>query len=150
MNRIEMLAGPAIPSLGRRRAVRYLAAVASGIVAALYFLIGFGQLQVVDKVEGDAPSLILFGLPAGSAFVLGALLLLATDRRRLWILGAAFQVLAIVMYFQVAPRRTPPFEEWGILIKLLQAGILAGLVYLVVRPPEGRTAIRRLRGGRSR
>lgn len=66
--------------------------------------------------------------------MLGAILLLVFDRRFLWILGAILQVGVIVMYIVIASQRTPPFETWGILIKLLQATVLAALVYLVVRP----------------
>lgn len=39
----------------------------------------------------------------------------------------------------VSTNRTPPFEQWGILIKVLQAAILAALTYLVVRQPVRRT-----------
>ena len=76
-----------------------------------------------------------FGVFAGLAFVLGASLLLAVDRRALWIAGAIFQVGVIVMYIAVAPQRTPAFETWGILIKLFQVAILVALVELVVRAP---------------
>ena len=47
------------------------------------------------------------------------------------------------MYIQVAPNRTPPFEMWGILIKVLQVAILAALVYLVVELPVAGTVHRR-------
>jgi hypothetical protein len=33
---------------------------------------------------------------------------------------------------RIAPQRTPPFEAWGILIKVFQATILGALVYLVI------------------
>jgi hypothetical protein len=44
----------------------------------------------------------------------------------------------IVMYVVVAPQRTPSFEVWGILIKVLQATILAALTYLVLKSPAPR------------
>lgn len=121
----------------RRRAIRTAAAAASTAAALLYLGIGFGVLRVVDMTAPDAPDLLPFGLAAGAAFGLGAALLLAFDRRILWILGALLQVAVIVMYVVVAPQRTPPFETWGILIKILQAAILAALVTLIVRPIAG-------------
>ncbi len=120
-----------------RRSIRYVAAVASSLTALLYFGIGLGVLRVVD-VSPSGPSLFDFGMPAGSAFVLGAVLLFAVDRRSLWLFGALLQVAVIVMYFVVAPQRTPSFEIWGVLIKVLQATILAALVYLLVHPPVRR------------
>ena len=123
-------------SVSRRRPVRYVAAMASAATALLYFGIGIGVLKVVDVASPAAPDMFAFGAPAGAAFALGALLLVAFDRRLLWVLGAILQVGVIVMYVAIADRRTPPFEVWGILIKLFQAAILAALVYLVARPPE--------------
>jgi hypothetical protein len=117
----------------RRRAIRYLAAAVSGMTAMIYFLIGFEVLPVVDVSDG--PSLLYFGIPAGLAFMLGAFLLLAYDRRALWMLGTAFQVFVILMYINVAPERTPPYEFWGILLRVAQLIILAALIYLVIRPP---------------
>jgi len=84
------------------------------------------------------PDLFPFGALAGSAFVLGAILLVALDHRGVWLLGAALQVVALAMYIAVSPQRDPPFEGWGILIKVLQVGILSALVYLVLRQPVRR------------
>lgn len=122
----------------RRGIVRYAAAAASAATALLYFGIGFEVVKVVDVVSAAAPSMFAFGAPAGAAFVLGAVLLLAFDRRSLWIAGAILQVAVIVMYIAIAPQRTPSYEVWGILIKVLQVVILAGLAYLIVRAPEPR------------
>ena len=116
-----------------RRTIRYLAAMASAATAALYFGIGAGVLTVVEA-SPDGPNLFEFGVAAGGAFVVGAVLLLAFDRRLLWVLGAALQVAVILMYVVVASQRTPPFEAWGLLIKLLQVVVLIALAYLVVRP----------------
>ena len=123
----------------RRRTIRYVAATASAVTALLYFGIGAGVLKVVNEVSAAAPNLFDFGVMAGSAFVLGAILLIAFDRRVMWVLGAVFQVGVIVMYVAIAPQRTPSFEIWGITIKILQAAILALLLYLVVTPRAART-----------
>ena len=75
-----------------------------------------------------------FALPAAGAYLLGAGLLWWFDRRWLWVAGALLQVLVIAMYFAVAPQRDPTFEVWGLIIRVLQFGLLATLTYLVLRP----------------
>ena len=119
-----------------RRLIRYAAAGISLGVAAIYFLIGFEVIKVVNASVDDM-SMFGFGVPAGSAFVIGAVLLIAFDHRSLWFLGALLQVATIVMYFAISPQREPPFEIWGILIKIGQALLLLTLVYLSVRAPAG-------------
>jgi hypothetical protein len=131
-------AGYAAPH-SHRIQVRYAAAAASAVAAAIYLGIGVGALKVVDGVSAAAPDMFAFGAPAAAAFALGTFLLLAFDRRVLWVLGAVFQVGVIAMYFAVAPQRTPPFEIWGIALKVLQAAILAALVYLAVQRPAEST-----------
>lgn len=123
----------------RRGTVRNLAAAASALTAILHVLIGFGMLSVVTEPAVDAPPMLVFGLSAGGAFALGAVLLLAFDRRVLWILGALLQVGVVVMYVNVAPQRTPSFEAWGITIKVLEVLIFGALAYLVIRPPQPET-----------
>lgn len=123
----------------RRRTVRHLAAALAVATALLYFGIGVGLLQVADEASAEAAGgLFQFGLLAGSAFVLGGLLLILFDHRGLWLLGSLLQVGVLVMYVAVAPQRNPPFEPWGILIKVLQALILVALVYLVLNVPPRR------------
>lgn len=123
------------PAAGRRT-VRYAAATLAGAMASIYFLIGVGVLIVVTPVEGDA-SMLAFGASAGAAFLLGALLLIAVDRRVLWVLGAVLQVLVVWAYIAVAPDRTPAFETWGITLRVIQLPLFAALVYLAVRPATG-------------
>ena len=122
----------------RRRLVRYVAAVLSAATALAYFGIGLGVLKIVETTTSDTPDLFTFGAVAGAAFVLGTVLLLAFDHRGVWLLGALFQAGAIVMYVAISPQRTPPFEQWGILIKVLQVAILVALAYLVIRRPVRR------------
>ena len=118
----------------QRRTIRYGAAVVSATIAAIYFLIGLGVLTVVNPAADD-PSMAVFGFSAGSAFLLGALLLVAFDRRVVWVLGAALQVLVVWGYFAVAPNRTPAFEVWGITLRIIQLPLFAALVYLSLRAP---------------
>ncbi|HEX7172227.1 MAG TPA: hypothetical protein VF365_06425 [Candidatus Limnocylindria bacterium] len=116
-----------------RRTIRLAAAAFAGGMAAIYFLIGLGVLTVVEAQDTDA-SLFGFGAMAGGAFLLGAVLLLATDRRWLWILGALLQLFVAVGYFTVAADRTPAFEVWGLTLRIIQVPLFAALVYLALRP----------------
>ncbi len=119
-----------------RRAVRYVAAAMAAAMAAMYFLIGFRIVAVVEDVEAQPA----FGIPAGIGFAVAAVVLVLLDRRSLWIAGAVFQTLIIYTYFNLASQRTPAFEAWGILIRVAQVVILGALVILALRPPEGEPA----------
>jgi hypothetical protein len=120
-----------VASDSRRRALRRVAAALSAACALIYVLIGVGVLRV--DVAGDTQTEgLVFGVLAAAAFGLGTVLLVATDRRSFWVLGAAFQAFTIVTYFQVAERRDPPFEVWGLLLEVLQSIILASLLALVI------------------
>ena len=123
----------------RRTTIRHAAAMVAAVMASIYFLIGAGVLQVVTPNE-DPEFLLVFGASAGGAFLLGALLLLRSDRRWLWMLGAAFQVFVYWGYIAVAPDRTPAFEPWGITLRIVQVPLLIALLYLAVRPSEQRPA----------
>ena len=114
----------------RRRMVRYFTAAMAGLTAVMYFLIGFQVVSVVENTGEQAA----FGIPAGLAYALAALLLVVFDRRVLWVLGAILQVFIIYTYFDLAPDRTPSYEVWGILIRVAQTAILGGLAYLIVGP----------------
>ncbi len=118
---------PATP--GARRTIRYAAAAIAAGCAIVYAAIGLGWIYPAK--EGDGSFLLVFGASAGIAFALGAVLLTVTERRAVLALGALFQVFAIVAYLQVAPRRDPPFEVWGLSLKVAQAAILVALVALL-------------------
>ena len=119
----------------RLQALRAAIAGLATASAVVYLLIGLEILAVVD-VGPDDPSLLWFGIPASLAFLFGAVVMLVTERRLWWALGAAFQTFAIIAYFNVAPNRTPPFEFWGIALRVVQVLILAGLVALLIRYPK--------------
>jgi hypothetical protein len=123
-----------------RTTIRYVAAGISAVMAAIYFLIGAGVVTVVTAQQDD-PSMLAFGVMAGSGFLLGAVLLVAFDRRWLWILGAILQLFVAVAYFSLAPQRDPPFEPWGIILRVLQLPLLGALVYLAWRPSDGLRAV---------
>jgi hypothetical protein len=118
-----------------RRTIRSAAAAIATAMAILYLLIGIGVLDVGGS-SADRQFLIVFGLLAGSAFLLGALLLVRFDRRWLWIAGVAFQVFVYWAYVDVSKNRTPPYEVWGITLRIIQLPLLAALVYLAARDPR--------------
>lgn len=118
-----------------RRSIRYVAAAVAASMAAIYYLIGIGTLSVGSVENGDVGFILVFGALAGSAFLLGAVLLVTVDRRWLWMLGAVFQVFVYIGYFSVARDRTPAFEAWGITLRVIQVPLLAALLYLAWRRP---------------
>ena len=126
-----------------RRQVRFVAALASATMAVIYFLIGLGVLGIGGSTSGEMVDLTVFGFSAGTAFLLLAALLVLTDRRWLWGLAAFFQVWVYVVYFGVAPGREPPFEIWGLTLRIIQLVLLAGLVYLAVKAPEHASEVSR-------
>jgi hypothetical protein len=118
-----------------RRTVRLTAATASAAMAFIYFLIGLGVLSIGGSSSGETVDLRVFGLSAGSAFLVLAALLALTDRRWLWVLAAIFQAWVYVIYFAVAPGREPPYEFWGITLRIIQVVVFAGLIYLAWKAP---------------
>jgi len=119
-----------------RRQIRIVAAIASAATTLMYLLIAFHVVSVVQPYADQT-----WAFAPASAYALGTALLVAFDRRLLWVLGAILQVLVIAMYFNVAPQRTPAFEAWGIRIRVAQFILLGTLAYLVVRKPFSQTAI---------
>jgi hypothetical protein len=124
-----------------RRSVRLGAAAIAATMAVIYIGIGLRLLDVGGS-EADRAFLWVFGGLAGGAFLLGTVLLVRFDRRWLWILGAVFQVFVYWAYVDVSKNRNPPFEMWGITLRIIQVPLLVALVYLAARPaPAGRAAI---------
>lgn len=112
-----------------------------GLTAAcslLYLMIGF---RLVEVIEDDPSGQTAFGLVAGAAFAIGALIIARFDRKTLWVLGSVGLALVIWMYFAIAPDRVPEYEMWGILLRILQVPLLATLAYLAMTPanPEKTT-----------
>jgi hypothetical protein len=127
-----------------RRQVRHVGAFASSAMAVIYFLIGLGVLDIGGSSSGEMVDLAAFGFSAGLAFLVIALLLAATDRRWLWVLAAIFQAWVYVIYFSVSGTREPPFEVWGITLRIIQLVLFSVLVYLSWKAPQPttRTAVR--------
>ncbi|MEZ4669843.1 MAG: hypothetical protein R3E39_18205 [Anaerolineae bacterium] len=117
---------------------RYFATTMTTLTAVIYFMIGFNIVSVLDT-----PSDQIFGIFAGLAYALGVLLMLALDRRVVWVSGSIFQVFVIAMYFNLATKRSPDFEFWGIALRVVQMVILVTLVYLTARTPQQTKAMQR-------
>jgi hypothetical protein len=120
-----------------RRRLRWVAAALCAAVAGAYYLIGAGVITVAEATE-DGVDLVAFGVGAGTVFALGAVLLLVTDHRPLWAVGAVLQVGIVAMYLNVASQRTPAYEAWGISLRVAQVVILGLLAYLALQPRHGR------------
>lgn len=119
-----------------RRTVRLTAAIASAAMALIYFLIGLGVLSIGTSTSGEMVDLTLFGFSAGTAFLILAGLLAFTDRRWIWLIAAIFQAFVYLVYFGVAAGREPPFEVWGITLRVIQVVVFGGLIYLTLNAPE--------------
>lgn len=127
--------------MSRRRRMRILGAGCALTMAVIYVAIGLGLVVPGTARDKGAGDMLEFGLGAASMFLLGAGLLLLTDRRWLWAAGALLQVAVIAMYIGVAPSRIPSFEIWGLLLRTLQIPLLVILVWLAATPREvGRVA----------
>jgi hypothetical protein len=118
-----------------REGVRYGGAAVATAMALIYFGIGLGLLDI-SATSSDRGFLVVFGALAGGAFLFGAVLLVRFDRRLLWVVGVLFQLFVYWAYIDVSKSRTPPFEVWGITLRVIQVPLLAALAYLAVRPPQ--------------
>jgi hypothetical protein len=121
---------------GRRRVARLVAAGLALVVTLLYALIATGLATVLEG-PNSARDQLAFATPAAAVYLVGAVLLLRVDQRRLWALGALLQVAVIAQYLNLASEREPSFEPWGIAIRVAQAALLTVLALLAtgsVRP----------------
>ena len=121
-----------------RNTFRRVAATASIIAAAVYFLIamGFVYAQPSDSptlANGDPRPIMAV---AGVVFVLGGVLILVWDKRLVYVPGIVLQVIVLVGYVIAAPERIPSYEFWGLLCKVAQVVVLFALAYLVLTTRE--------------
>lgn len=117
-----------------RERPKAIGATASALMAVIYYLIGLGVLRIGGSSTGDPVDLVMFGASAGTGFLVLAVLLLRTDRRWVWVLAAVAQVWVFLVYFLVSGTREPPFETWGIVLRLLQVPLFVVTVLLAWRP----------------
>jgi hypothetical protein len=111
---------------------RLVATAAAGLSAFLYLLIGLEVLSIGEARSGSN-DILGFGLGAAAAFALIAIVVWFTRRRWvLWLVGL-FDAAVLVAYFALAGVREPPFEPWGLLIKVCQAVLLVAVALLSLR-----------------
>jgi hypothetical protein len=122
-----------------RKRVRYVAASASSAMAIIYFLIGRGVLDVGASTSGEMVDLAQFGFSAAIAYVVLALALMVTDRRWLWLLATLLMLWVYVIYVSTSGVREPPFEPWGLTLRVIQLPLLLALIYLTWKPTRSMT-----------
>jgi peptidoglycan/LPS O-acetylase OafA/YrhL len=117
-------------SLPRPSSVALLVATASAaVMAVIYLLIGTETLHVIEPAT-DQPA---FGYPAAAAFGALAVVVYQSRRRLVWAAAVLIQVFVAFVYFNLADQRTPPFEVWGVTLRVIQIPLIAALVYLAIR-----------------
>jgi uncharacterized protein len=118
-----------------RLSLRRLGALICVGIAGVYALIGLEIVTVATAGDAEV-DIAVFGFGAAAIFLVGAVLLLTVDRKPVWVVGAALQVMVIAMYVAVGSDRTPSFEAWGLGLRVPQLVLLGILVTLVVRPAQ--------------
>jgi hypothetical protein len=122
---------------------RWVGVVAAIACAGLYLLIGLGVLAVGEPTDGSSSDLLAFGaLMAGLYAVMAAVLWRWHSRMGLALI-AAFQLVPLVGYFAIAGVREPPYELWGVLIKVCQAVVLVAAGALALRATRSAAALDR-------
>ena len=117
----------------RVETARRVAIVTAWISAGLYALIGLGVLLVGESADGGDPGLLGFGAMMAVVFVIAALLLMRFRSPILWLAVVVLQLIVLVGYAAFAGYRLPPFEPWGLIVKLDQSVLLAATLYLLIR-----------------
>jgi hypothetical protein len=131
------------PPSDRRTMTRHLAAALCGIVGVLYLIL---LLLVADAESGASENTYGAYLLLAVPYLIGAGLLLAVDRRALWIAGAAVQVAVIVLFVMFGAGVFGPgqgvfdydalsglhMEVWAAVITGAEAVLLGLLSYLAV------------------
>ena len=113
--------------------MRYLGAAAAWVSAVLYYLIGFGVLDIGEAKDGAATDLLGFGLITGTTFVVAGVVVLLVHRRWLIALVGLLDLVVIIGYFAVSGIREPPYEVWGLTIKGLQVVLLLAIGFLTLK-----------------
>ena len=112
---------------------RRVAIITAWISAVLYALIGLGVLPIGESANGGDPGLFDFGVMMAAVFVVTALLLMLFRSTILWVAVAVLQLAVLIGYAAFSGYRIPPFEIWGLLVKVDQAILLATSLYLIIR-----------------
>jgi hypothetical protein len=133
----------AAAAVSRRTALRLGLAALAAAIGVAYMLVALQVVHVAETAGKDSPFLPMAA--AAAAFWLGAALLLLFDRRPIYLLGAAVQVVVLIGYFVVASSRDPHYEAWGVLMKVAEVVMLVLLLYLAVKTSPGSKGARAAR-----
>jgi F0F1-type ATP synthase assembly protein I len=115
------------------RLIRDAVAALAALLGIAYIMVALQVVHVSDAAGKTSPFVPMAA--AGIAFFIGAALMLS-DRRIVYVLGAAVQVVVLIGYFAVAPSRDPHYETIGLLMKVVQVVMLGLLAYLTLRAPR--------------
>jgi len=135
------------PPADGRKSIRYVAAALCGIVGLLYLILLF-LVADAEFAPGAVVSDTTYGayLFLAVPYVVGAALLVAVDRRVLWAVGSAVQVLVIALFVMFGVGMFGPgvfeydalsalrMELWAAVITGAQV-ILFGLLCYLALPP---------------
>ena len=126
---------------------RIVAALASLSAGLIYLLIGLGVVSVGQSTQEPTTDLFAFGALMAVVSVAIATAAWLVPWSRLALIGiAVVELIALIGYVAAAGVREPPFDLWGILIKVLQGTVLVATVYLFAERDRW-TAAARVTGG---
>lgn len=145
-------AGPQNPTNStsrRRRGTRLVAAALCGLVAVLYLFLLF---LVADAESGASENTYGAYLLLAVLYLVGAGLLIAVDRKALWIAGAAVQIAVLVLFvmfgagvwgpgqgvFDYAALRGLHMVWWATAITGAEVVLLGLLLFLAFTAQEAR------------
>jgi hypothetical protein len=120
------------PTADRTPAIaRIVAALASLGAGAIYLLIGTNVVSVGRSTQEATTDLLAFGALMAIVSLAVAIALWLVPWSRFALIGVAIvELVALIGYVAAAGVREPPFDLWGVLIKVLQATVLVATVYL--------------------
>jgi hypothetical protein len=134
---VVQMTGTATPATTARRSRWQLVGVAaSAVIALLYGALYAGVLALEGASAGERG---ILGV-AAAVFVILTALLWWKPNRLVLAAGAALQLLLGWMYIAIAPDRDPPFEVWGVSIRVVSLALLIALVSLLVADHRERSA----------
>lgn len=128
---------------------RLVAAIASLGAGAIYLLIGTGVMSVGRSTQEEATTdLFAFGAFMAIVSLAVAIAVWLVPWSRFALIGVAIvELVALIGYVAAAGLREPPFDLWGVLIKVFQATVLVATVYLFAERDRWTQPARGVNGG---
>ena len=137
------------PTTERTPAIaRIVAAVASLGAGAIYLLIGTGVVSVGRSTQEATTDLFAFGAFMAIVSLAVAIAVWLVPSSRIALIAVAIvELVALVGYVAAAGLREPPFDLWGVLIKVFQTTVLIATVYLFAERDHWTQPARGVNGG---